>query len=341
MRLVDPLMWVAEHFQDFTCESRTATATDVPRRKHRARRRAGHRVRAGRSRAATPCCRHRSSQFDGTRRARDVDADADERQGDDQGRRAPVAARRIRRSRTTRSTSTTTSAAPTNKGEVWAEGRRRRADSWSSAIRPAPRATRPAGSSHPSLEIAGLSRSKGTVGDLARTATGDFDPTAFLGSALPKLFGLVPLDRAARAPSASISTTRRTWCRRHSTASRASWPTSSERSRRRRTPSTMPSRFVDRAQENAAKLIADGRPALAERADRQRSSGADDGDRSAGQPSISGRHDVLDAIASVAEGTEAAGRWPRLQNPLQAMTRRHRSRCGPPPRSCRRSSATG
>ena len=45
----------------------------------------------------------------------------------------------------------------------------------------------------PNLEIAGLSRLNGTVNDLAKVATGEFDPVDFLGGALPKLFGLVEL----------------------------------------------------------------------------------------------------------------------------------------------------
>jgi prefoldin subunit 5 len=45
----------------------------------------------------------------------------------------------------------------------------------------------------PNLEIAGLSRVKGTVGDVVETAKGKFRPEEFLGSALPKLFGLVEL----------------------------------------------------------------------------------------------------------------------------------------------------
>lgn len=45
----------------------------------------------------------------------------------------------------------------------------------------------------PSLPIAGLSRKQGPVGDVAGVAAGDFDPVAFLGSALPKLFGFVSL----------------------------------------------------------------------------------------------------------------------------------------------------
>ncbi len=45
----------------------------------------------------------------------------------------------------------------------------------------------------PSLPIAGLSRKSGPVGDVAGAAAGDFDPVAFLGAALPKLFGFVSL----------------------------------------------------------------------------------------------------------------------------------------------------
>ncbi len=45
----------------------------------------------------------------------------------------------------------------------------------------------------PNLTIAGLSQTRGPVGDLASVASGSFDPASFLGSALPKLFGLVEL----------------------------------------------------------------------------------------------------------------------------------------------------
>ena len=45
----------------------------------------------------------------------------------------------------------------------------------------------------PNLSIAGLSLAHGPVGDLASVASGTFDPAAFLGDALPKLFGLVEL----------------------------------------------------------------------------------------------------------------------------------------------------
>lgn len=45
----------------------------------------------------------------------------------------------------------------------------------------------------PSLPIAGLSRRTGPVGDVAGAAAGTFDPVAFLGAALPKLFGFVSL----------------------------------------------------------------------------------------------------------------------------------------------------
>ncbi len=45
----------------------------------------------------------------------------------------------------------------------------------------------------PSLPIEGLSRKAGPVGDVAGAASGDFDPIAYLGAALPKLFGFVSL----------------------------------------------------------------------------------------------------------------------------------------------------
>jgi hypothetical protein len=45
----------------------------------------------------------------------------------------------------------------------------------------------------PNVAIGGLSRLKGTVNDVDNVAGGDFDPAAFLGAALPKLFGVVSL----------------------------------------------------------------------------------------------------------------------------------------------------
>ena len=45
----------------------------------------------------------------------------------------------------------------------------------------------------PSLPIAGLSRKSGPVGDVAGAAQAKFDPVAFLGAAVPKLFGFVDL----------------------------------------------------------------------------------------------------------------------------------------------------
>jgi hypothetical protein len=46
----------------------------------------------------------------------------------------------------------------------------------------------------PDLPIRGLSRADGPIGDLTSVASGSFDPAAFLAGALPKLFGLIPLD---------------------------------------------------------------------------------------------------------------------------------------------------
>jgi hypothetical protein len=45
----------------------------------------------------------------------------------------------------------------------------------------------------PNLQIAGLSRVKGTIGDVAETAQGKFRPEQFLATAAPKLFGLISL----------------------------------------------------------------------------------------------------------------------------------------------------
>ncbi|HSN55413.1 MAG TPA: hypothetical protein VLT32_12110 [Candidatus Sulfomarinibacteraceae bacterium] len=52
---------------------------------------------------------------------------------------------------------------------------------------------RAGGFMQPDLPIRGLSRVKGTVGDVAGSAKGQFKPADFLAGALPKLFGLVPL----------------------------------------------------------------------------------------------------------------------------------------------------
>ncbi len=57
----------------------------------------------------------------------------------------------------------------------------------------------------PNLPVAGISRLTGTVGDVAGMATQQFDPAAFLGSALPKLFGLVPLVDLLRAVGLDLS----------------------------------------------------------------------------------------------------------------------------------------
>jgi F0F1-type ATP synthase membrane subunit b/b' len=81
---------------------------------------------------------------------------------------------------------------PKNSGEVWAE-----------IVGVPPQLSfgggKPSGSDRaggflqPDLTVAGLSRSKGTVGDLTSTAESKFDPAAFLGNAMPKLFGIVNL----------------------------------------------------------------------------------------------------------------------------------------------------
>ena len=79
-----------------------------------------------------------------------------------------------------------------NVGEVWAEldGS---PPSLSFGGSTAAGSDRAGGFLQPDLPIRGLSRVKGTVGDVAGTAKGEFNPTDFLAGALPKLFGLVPL----------------------------------------------------------------------------------------------------------------------------------------------------
>jgi hypothetical protein len=94
---------------------------------------------------------------------------------------------------------------PNNAGEVWAQLVRDQVAGDPFAVVPdAPKVMSfgqgaPSGSDkaggflQPNVAIGGLSRLKGTVNDLDSVATGDFDPVQFLGSALPKLFGVVEL----------------------------------------------------------------------------------------------------------------------------------------------------
>jgi hypothetical protein len=77
-----------------------------------------------------------------------------------------------------------------NAGEVWAK---LTSPPTLSFGKPSAGSDRAGGFIQPDLPIAGLSRIKGTVGDPDNVAKGDFDPVAFLGGALPKLFGLVKL----------------------------------------------------------------------------------------------------------------------------------------------------
>ena len=94
---------------------------------------------------------------------------------------------------------------PNNAGEVWAQLVRDQAAGDPFTVVPdAPKVMSfgqgsPSGSDkaggflQPNVAIGGLSRLKGTVNDLDSVASGDFDPVQFLGSALPKLFGVVEL----------------------------------------------------------------------------------------------------------------------------------------------------
>jgi len=95
--------------------------------------------------------------------------------------------------------------AANNQGEVWAElVRDAAADDPFAVVPDIPKVMSfgsgaPSGSDKaggfiaPNVAIAGLSRLKGTVNDLDQIAQGTFDPAAFLGNALPKLFGIVEL----------------------------------------------------------------------------------------------------------------------------------------------------
>ena len=80
---------------------------------------------------------------------------------------------------------------PANVADVWAEVPSLPQLSFGGAAAGSDKA---GGFLQPNLEIAGLSRIKGTVGDVANIAKGTFDPSQFFGSAFPRLFGLVPLE---------------------------------------------------------------------------------------------------------------------------------------------------
>ena len=80
---------------------------------------------------------------------------------------------------------------PANVADVWAEVPSLPKLSFGGAAAGSDKA---GGFLQPNLEIAGLSRIKGTVGDVANIAKGTFDPSQVLGSAFPQLFGLVPLE---------------------------------------------------------------------------------------------------------------------------------------------------
>jgi hypothetical protein len=96
-----------------------------------------------------------------------------------------------------------------NSGEVWAElvgGSKELAFGSSGAAS----SDKAGGFVQPSLAIDGLSRAKGIVADLPRTAVGAFlptgflDPSKFLADHLPKLFGLVPLTELLSAAGVNL-----------------------------------------------------------------------------------------------------------------------------------------
>ncbi|MDQ3987427.1 MAG: hypothetical protein M3280_13135, partial [Actinomycetota bacterium] len=78
-----------------------------------------------------------------------------------------------------------------NVGEIWAE--LPTPPKLSFGANPSAGSDRAGGFLQPNLPIAGLSRVKGTVGEIVETAQGGFDPVAFLSGAAPKLFGIVKL----------------------------------------------------------------------------------------------------------------------------------------------------
>jgi hypothetical protein len=78
-----------------------------------------------------------------------------------------------------------------NAGEVWAALPTPKKLEFGNT--PAAGSERAGGFLQPNLPIAGLSRIKGTVGDVVGTAAGGFNPTAFLQGVAPKLFGIVSL----------------------------------------------------------------------------------------------------------------------------------------------------
>jgi hypothetical protein len=56
----------------------------------------------------------------------------------------------------------------------------------------------------PDLPIRALSRDTGPIGDVASSVSGTIDPVAFLSGALPKLFGLIPLDELVSAVAGDL-----------------------------------------------------------------------------------------------------------------------------------------
>lgn len=90
-----------------------------------------------------------------------------------------------------------------NVGEVWADVAG--APSMSFGGSPSAGSDKAGGFMQPDLPIRALSRTKGTVGDAVETAAGGFDPSSYLAGALPKLFGLVPLVDLLKAVGVDLS----------------------------------------------------------------------------------------------------------------------------------------
>lgn len=195
-----------------------------------------------------------------------------------------------------------------NTGEVWAELVGGPAELAFGAGGAAP-SDRAGGFVQPSLSIEGLSRSKGIVADLANTAIGAFqpdsflDPSAFLADHLPKLFGLVPLTELLSAVGVDLDDA-------PTVVSEAldrieAFLVDLEQVRRTALDAVDDTRQVlERAQANAQTLIADGRQALADELVQQAQSAVDAAEQL--RDRVLGAVDsTIAAMSSLLDATEA------------------------------------
>ncbi len=186
VRLVTPLLWVAEHYQQFATVD-TTYANHANRKVDAMGQDVAYApvARGGDTVTPTTELRFLGAAQQGTSVPRLGDADVTLPAVQNL---SPVGTVKISYNQTYLTHGMGGSA---NVGEVWADVTG--APPLSFGGSPTAGSDKAGGFMQPDLPIRALSRVKGTVGDAAKTATGDFDPAAFLSGALPKLFGLVPL----------------------------------------------------------------------------------------------------------------------------------------------------